>query len=187
MKAADRPIRSFGWADLAFLPQLRHGGPALFDVLIRLRPMHLVEVDAEPPRAGFALRPHRTGLEALADLTLLVSCAGALGEDIGTGRDSLDRAGDHFLGMAEAVDGGGVDPIHAFIESRADSRDGLVVVLRSLGEGPATASHGPGADPDGRDLQVADAEFFLGHRNYYRQRGEGRGLTPSPDATRPLC
>src|SRR5439155_1516986 len=69
--------------DLPLLLELGHRPPALLDVLLRLRPVHLVEVDhvhLEPPQAGLAPGPDAVRLEPLADLPLLVPHPAALGQ-----------------------------------------------------------------------------------------------------------
>ena len=68
--------------------------------------------------------------------------------------------------MAQAVDGGGIDPVHAAIERRVDGGDGFVVVLRSPGERPSAAAHRPGADADRRQFHIAVAKPFLLHLFY---------------------
>ena len=72
-------------------------------------------------------------------------------------RAPRQRPRHHFFGMAQPVDGGRIDPVHAAIERRVDGGDGFVVVLRSPGERPSAAAHRPRADADGRQFHIAVA------------------------------
>src|SRR6185503_6601008 len=81
----DVEVRHADVADLALLLQRSKGGPALLDVLVRVGPVDLVQVDgvdAEPAQARLTLAPDRVGLEAVADLAALVPDHAALGEDV---------------------------------------------------------------------------------------------------------
>ena len=48
----------------------------------------------------------------------------------------LERFGDNLFRVAEAVDGGGIDPVDAEVEGAMDGVYGVVVVLRAPGELP---------------------------------------------------
>jgi len=85
--------------------------------------------------------------------------------------------------MAETVDGGGVDPVDAVVEGGVDGGDGLVVILWAPGELPAAAAHGPGADSDGSEFEVAIAEPPFLHLFY----NSGRRKCDGGGAERPLC
>ena len=76
----------------------------------------------------------------------------ALGEDERAVRHALERPRHHLLGVAQAVDGGGVDPGHPGVERRVDGRDRLLVVLRTPAERPVTAPDRPRAEADRGDL-----------------------------------
>ena len=72
-------------------------------------------------------------------------------------RRGLDGAADDLFGVAQAVDGGGVDPVDAEIE-RA-----WIAAMESLSswgpqELPVAAADGPGAEADGGELKVGVAE-----------------------------
>ena len=135
-------------------------------------------------QARLALAADGVGLEALVDLAVLVPVALALGEDVRPVASALERPRHDFLGMAEAVHGGGVDPIDAAVERRVDGGDRLVVVLRSPGEGPAAAADRPRADADGRQLHVAVAETFLLHLLYNNQLARFREKSARGDRFR---
>ena len=70
----------------------------------------------------------------------------------------LQRASNHLFGVAEAVDGRGIDPVDAEVEGAMDGGDRFVVVLRSPGEFPIAAADGPGAEADRGELEVGVAE-----------------------------
>jgi len=61
---------------------------------------------------------------------------------VGAGADGL---ADYFLGVTEAVDGGGVNPVDALVEGGMDGADGVGVVLRAPCEVPVAAADGPSA------------------------------------------
>jgi hypothetical protein len=69
----------------------------------------------------------------------------------------------HFFGVANAVDGGGVDPIHAEFERAMNGVDGVCVLLVSPSKIPAAPADSPGAEPGGSDLQIGIAEFARFH------------------------
>ena len=68
----------------------------------------------------------------------------------GRGPDQVFSARHDFFGVAEAVDSGSVDPVHAQFKGAVDRGDRVVVVLCSPRELPARAADGPGS--------IADAE-----------------------------
>ena len=110
--------------------------------------MDLVEInrlDAQAPQAGLAFATHAGGAEAFADLALVVPHPAALGEDVRPVPHAVQGAGDDLLGMPEAVDRGGVDPVDAGVEGLVDRRDAVAVVLAAPAEGPTAAADGPGA------------------------------------------
>ena len=122
--------------------------------------MDLVEVDRlhlQAPEAGLAFAEDGLALQAPADLALFVPDAGTLGEEQGLGGEILDGAAHHFLGMAKTVDRGGIDPVHSEVERRVNGRDGIGVVLRPPGELPIAAPHGPRADAQRGDVEIAIA------------------------------
>ena len=142
-------------ADFSFALEVGHGGPALFDVFVRLGPVDLVEVDGfdvETAEAVFALAADL--LLGVGDFFFVVPDHGGLGEDVGFVRGGLEGAGDDFFGVAEAVDGGGVDPVDAEVEGFVDGGDGVVVVLRAPCEGPVAAADGPCSEADGGEVEV---------------------------------
>src|SRR5215469_3091048 len=155
-------------AYLSFAREARHLGPAFFDVSVGFRPVNLVEVDDvdfQAPQAGFTFATNGFSFQRAADLSLLVPHALTLGEDVGTRTAQVKCAGDHFLGMTQAINGSGVDPVNAEIKRRLDGGDRIAVVLRTPGPLPAASSHRPCANADGSDLQVARPELPGLHRS----------------------
>ncbi len=151
-------------ADFAFALEVGHDGPALFDVFVGLGPVDLVEVDGldlQAAEAGFALAADL--LLGVRDFSLFVPDHGGLGEDVGLVRGGLEGSGDDFFGVAEAVDGGGVDPVDAEIECAVDGGDGVVVVLIAPCHGPVASADGPCAEADGGEVEVGVAELFGFH------------------------
>src|SRR5262249_43118024 len=105
-------------------------------------------------QAGLALAPDRFGLEAVADLPAPVPDHAALGEDVRAVAHPFEGAGDDLLRVAQAVDGGGVDPVDAGVQRLAAGGDGGAGVLRPPGEFPAGSADGPGPEADRGDEQV---------------------------------
>ncbi len=144
-------------ADLALPLEFGHHRPPLFNVLRRFGPVDLVEVDAvhaQPAQAGLALAPDGVGLEAVADLAVLVPNHAAFGEDVGALPHAMQGAGDDLLRAAEAVDGGRVDPVDAGVERLVNGGDGVGVVLGAPAPFISRAADGPGAEAHRRDVQV---------------------------------
>src|SRR3954471_6984313 len=69
-----------------------------------------------------------------------------------------DRPPDDLLGVAEAVGGGGFDPVDAELDGVMDRGDRVVVVLAAPTGRPLAADR-PGADADGRDVHAGAAEL----------------------------
>src|SRR5205807_8618876 len=123
----DVEIRDADVPDLAFLLELRHGGPALLDLLVGHGPVDLVEVDGiklQPPQAGLAFATDRFGREAVADLSSFVPDHAALGEDVRTVAHAFEGAGDDLLRVAQSIDGGGIDPVDAVLQGFPDGGHG---------------------------------------------------------------
>src|ERR1700675_2488203 len=113
--------------------------------------MELIKVNAlhsEPPQRCIAFLANRFRLEHSSRLCLrvvFIPDQPTLGENVWpTGRrERLQEAADNFLGVTQAVHGGGVDPIDAQLACMSNSRNGIVIVLRSPTVGPTAAAEGP--------------------------------------------
>ncbi len=119
-------------------------------------------------------------MESRFSLGVIFRClaprAFALGEDVGLGRDAFKRSRHHLLGMAQTINRRGVDPVEAGFEPGADCGNRLAVVLRSPGESPASAAHGPGANTHGSDHQIAVTQLAFFHESLLRTvLAESRG------------
>ena len=79
-------------------------------------------------------------------------------------REALESAGDYLFRVAEPIDGGRIDPVHAGIEGGADGAHRFGIVLRSPAEGPTAAADGPGANAEGGNHQVTVAKLPFLHR-----------------------
>lgn len=154
-------------AHFALVLEFGHGGPA-FERRAELvvRPMHLVEVDrvgVEAAQAGFDFGADGLLGIGVVDVAGIIPDHGALGEDERPFAFPLRQRPCHdLLGVAESVDGGGVDPIDAELECPQNGGHGLVVVLAGPAEFPG-AAHGPRAEADGGELQVGVAELSKRH------------------------
>jgi hypothetical protein len=126
--------------DIALALERGHGRPALFDVLVRVGPVDLIEVDGidlQPSQAGLAFPPDRLGLETVADLSALVPDHAALREDVRADGHAFESARDDLLRVAQPIDGRRVDPVDAGVQRLSYGRDGVTVVLTAPGELPA--------------------------------------------------
>src|SRR5713101_2825698 len=74
--------------------------------------------------------------------------------------EAFVRAPDDQLRTAEAVGGGGVDPVDAQLERAVDRLDRVLVVLRTPAELPAATSDRPGAEADARDLEAGRSQLL---------------------------
>src|SRR5262245_37560757 len=111
--------------------------------------MDLIEVDhinLQSPQTGLAFAANRIGLERFADLAILVPDAGAFAEAVGSVRAAFQRLSHDFFRMAEAIDGGGVNPVHPGIECSVNRGDRRVVVLVTPRKEPTRTAHRPCSD-----------------------------------------
>ncbi len=120
--------------------------------------MDLIEVDdvnLQATQAVFALLADGSGRVHFGDAAVLVPAHGALGEDVRAPPFPFAESACHyFLGVADAVDGRGVDPVDAELERAVNCADRIIIVLRAPSEVPARAADGPGSVAYGRDLHV---------------------------------
>ena len=103
-------------------------------------------------QAVFAFAADGFALHAAGKARAFRPRRGALGKHIRRAGAALDGAADNLFGMAKSIDRRGVDPVDAAVERGVDGADGVVVVLRSPGEGEASAADGPRANAERRDL-----------------------------------
>jgi hypothetical protein len=120
-------------------------------------------LDAEAPERSLDLAPDRFRAQVARGFLvrpLSVRDHAALREDeraLGGGY-LAERAPDDLLGVPEAVDGGGVDPVHAAADGVTDRGDRARVVLRPPAIGPSAAADRPRAEPHRGDFQVSRPE-----------------------------
>ena len=150
-------------ADVAHEPlglQLGERRPPLLDVLVGIGPVDLVDVDdveLEPREARLDLAADRVALEAVRDGAVLL-VQRRLGEHVRAIVEALQRATHDLLGVAKAVDRGGIDPVDAELDRPPDRRDRLLVVLVAPGVPPPGAPDRPCAASDAADLHSRGAE-----------------------------
>ena len=122
-------------------------------------------------------------LQAVRRVAAGVPDEAALGEHVRplAARNVPQRPADDFLGMAEAVDGGGVDPVEAELDRAPNRGDRVRVVLRSPSE-PPFAADGPGAQADGSECRVTICRAFdangrdIGKAMSYRETSRRNGF-----------
>ena len=189
-----------GGADLPLALQVEERAPVLGDGgAIRRWPMELEEIeplDAEPAQRGLRLAPEAVGARDAAEVGIVPLAfpdQAALGEDVRPAAcgDVGECAADHLLGVAEAIGGGGVDPVDADVERAADGGDRIGVVLRAPAGGPFGAADRPRAEAEAGDGHVGKAErhgreFRRGLRHSGPVDGPRLGrrrITRQPDPT----
>ena len=89
-------------------------------------PVDLIEidgVDAETLQAVLGFLADRRSLQIVRDGPGFVPYKAALGEDVGTLGQTLQRAADNDLGMSQTVDGRGIDPVHSGVQRRVNGGD----------------------------------------------------------------
>src|SRR5262249_60956359 len=157
-------VRDGGAADLALVAQPDHLGPGVLDGRAALvGPVELIEIDAldaEPPQRRVALSSDRLRPQRSRRLNHRI---GVVPDETAFGEDERTRARgtiakqtpDDLFGVAEAVDGGCIDPVDAAVERLAHRRERRVVVLRTPAERPPAAADRPGAEADGRDVKAS--------------------------------
>src|SRR5260370_11592145 len=84
----------------------------------------------------------------------------AFRKNIRTPGTALQGLGHDFFGVPQAIDGGGVYPIHSGIKGGVDGSNGVVVILWAPGKLPPSASHSPCPNANGRNLPRTPAEFL---------------------------
>ena len=164
-------------AQLAGVAGLDEDAPVVLDGGVVGGPVHLHEVDAldaEAAQGGVDLAAHRrrvAGAPVGLHRVVGIGDQAELGEDVRTlvVAHPGQRLGDDLLGVAEAVDRGGVDPVDAQLDCAAHGRHRVGVVLRTPAERPTASADRPGAVADGRDLQVGRAEPTLLHQGLPRE------------------
>src|SRR3712207_5433172 len=160
----DVEVRDPDMPDLPLLFELRKSLPTLLNVLFRVGPVDLVQVydvRLQPTEALLALAFYGIFLQDVVDLAALIPDKGALGEDVGTLGDTLEGSCDELLGVPEAVDGGGVDPVAPELDGALYAPPRFVVALRPPGSSPSAPADGPAPEAYGRDLQPRLAERAL--------------------------
>ena len=108
-------------SNFAFALQVGHRAPALFDLFIGNRPVDLVEIDrvhAEPSQA--ASHSWRIFFIVCTILRSSPQVIDALCEDVGFLARLLQRAADDLLGVSQAVNRCGIDPVDTAVQRTKD-------------------------------------------------------------------
>jgi len=160
----DIEVRDADVANQTLVPELGKRAPSLLDVVVRDRPVDLVEVDRvdpQPLEAGMRLAHDRVPFEAVDHPTVRPLQQRGLGEHIRTlvRGEASQSTPDDLFGVTEPVCGSGIDPVHPKPERSVDRRDRLGVLLRTPAELPASSADCPGAEPDAGYLKAGVAEL----------------------------
>lgn len=133
-----------------------------------------------PPRDGSTRGYRRGDTDALRSLATVLEVPdhAVLREHvrpIGFGQVG-EGAGDDLFRVAEAVDGGRVDPVDTALDGVTNGGDRVGVILRAPAERPVTAADRPRAESDARDVHARRAERVRGEGGLVRHgRLSGRG------------
>src|SRR5579859_8191278 len=105
----------------------------------------------------------------LANVAFVIPAENAFCENVrASAAPVVQSFGDHFFRMSDAVDGGGVDPVHAKFQRAMYCGDRIAVVLVSPGKIPAASSDRPGSVANRRNLQIGIAEPARFHDSSHR-------------------
>jgi hypothetical protein len=118
-------------------------------------------------QGGFDLRAHGFGREdssLVGHPVRLVPDEPALCEDVGSPalRHRFQSAANDFFRVAEAIDGGGIDPVDAQFNGMLDRPNRLLVILGTPAMGPAASAEGPGTEAHARYLHIRLSKFSPG-------------------------
>jgi len=131
--------------------------------------VHLVEIDRIHLQAAetvLAFAANGDGAEFFPNFSFLVPAQDALRKNVGArAAPFLQRASDDFLGVAQAVNGGSVDPVDAQLQRAVNRGDGIGVVLRTPGKFPTATTESPGAKSDARNFKIGVSQFSRFHSN----------------------
>src|SRR6516165_10204746 len=75
----------------------------------------------------------------------------------------LECASHDLLGVAQAINRCGIDPVHAELEGLVDRGDRIVVVLRAPCILPVATPDSPGAKANWADAEIGVSEFLTIH------------------------
>lgn len=156
----DAEVGDANEAHFAFALEFGHGGPAFLDFFVGDGPMDLVEVDdvdLKAAEAGFDF--FANFFEGLDNFAVGAPGHSALREEERLGGDGFQGGANDFFGVAEAVDGGGVDPVDACVKCAVDGLDGFAIFLWAPGVLPIASADGPGAEADSGEVKVGLAEL----------------------------
>ena len=128
--------------------------------------MHEVHVDVIGVQAlerCVELTQDRIGTAAVNALAVL-DVGAVLRGDQNLVADTLDSLANDLLGVALAVDGGGIDQVDAAIDHGLDCLDGVLVVNLAVAAAHAVlAADGPRTDGDSRDLLAGFFHCLVTH------------------------
>ena len=171
--------------DFAGLDELLNGTGELFDRHLRVDPVLVVEVDgvdAEPLQRPLDGAPELTGQQHAPKRLAFdgIDVLRELGRDDDLAAERAERLADKFFVGVRSVDLRGVEEGYAAPDGGTDEGDHLVAV----GVAAVPSRHGHASQPDGRDLQTADAElsflhaFLLTRERYGRAGARSKNRSP---------
>src|SRR5689334_16434897 len=73
------------------------------------------------------------------------------------------RSRDHFLGVAQSIDGSRVDPVNAKLERAMNCSDGRLVILVTPTMLPTRSTDSPGAEAERRNVNIRVSQSFSFH------------------------
>ena len=156
-------VRDSGVADLALCDYIGDRRPGLFNSLIGLGPVNLVQIDhldSEARKAGVHFLENRPGIQVWKDRLFIVPSPSALrGYDRSLSDGYfLQRPAQYLFRMAQPVDRRCIYPVDPQLERAAYRCHGIDVVLRSPSETPIPASLGPAAKTHRGKLKIRRSE-----------------------------
>ena len=156
-------VRNSDVPDLALLLQVNQRLPSLFNFVVGLRPVHLVQINAiglQSPEAGFTLCENALTFQAAANLSVsLGNTTTFCGNQRAIGqRNRFHRLCHVFLAATFSIDGRGINPVDSQFDRTNDRVHGRGLVLIAPAKLPVPATNGPGSQTNHTKLQAAAAE-----------------------------
>jgi hypothetical protein len=150
-------------SDLALGAQLRESPDGFLESNARIRGVQLVEIDSletEPPQAAFAVRANRLRPSVVESRAPWASRRPSLGRDHEAVGIGMKRRGDLELVHLRPVGEGGVDQLHAELDSSPENAERVLAGLGPAEDVRTTEPHRAEAKPADEKIASDGEELF---------------------------
>src|SRR5450755_2085880 len=120
--------------------------------------MDLIQIDDvnfKTPQTAFTFAANGVCLQRCANPSFVVPDALAFCEYKRTRCAAGKSPSDHLFRMAETIERGRIDPVHAMVERSVNGGNGVAIILRPHASCPTASTNGPSTDADRADAQIA--------------------------------